>query len=290
MIPRPADVSVVVQGPQGGLLTDVLASVRQHLPGSELILSTWRGAPNAGYDADVLVENDDPGSAPYRTIGGAPSPRLSNTNRMLRSTRLGVAQASRPFILKLRTDTPLVGTDVLSWWNRFPARGSDLRVFEERVICPSVAVRPGARSPQYLFHPSDCVHFGLAADVQRLWAADEIDELDNTTYWLHPGRDATTVPFSPVAPRYFNEQVLWLAALEAAGHHVDYPHAGYRAHDAVATSDASIVTNFVVLEPWQMGITMPKLHPMVRTSDLGTYLHFPDWLEAYRDAAASALA
>lgn len=56
-----SDISVVVQGPvqsfqdreqEPGITQKCLESVRQHLPGSTLILSTWPGQELAGLDYD----------------------------------------------------------------------------------------------------------------------------------------------------------------------------------------------------------------------------------------------
>jgi len=63
------DISVIVQGPVVGapdhLTRRCLASVRQHLPGAELVLSTWQGSDTGGLEYDLLVPNQDPGAPPY---------------------------------------------------------------------------------------------------------------------------------------------------------------------------------------------------------------------------------
>jgi hypothetical protein len=43
------------------------------------------------------------------------------------------------------------------------------------------------------------------------------------------------------------------------------------------------VNNFVVLEPWQMGIRLPTLEPQVSHLDVSQYLWFEDWVSRYED-------
>lgn len=273
---NPEDVSVVVQGPLGPYSSEVLSAVRQFLPGAELILSTWQGAEIGQLDVDELVLSEDPGSVPY----WPGTHRLFNTVRLQRSTRNGVLASSRPWVLKLRTDTPMTSSAVLSWEDRYPARSPELRVFGERVLTSVIATRPSRHMPGYLFHPSDCVHFGRAADLVQLWDGPESDERGNAAYWLPGGAGRGENPGSR-GPALWNEQLVWLGALRRAGHEISYPYYGFTAPGLDEVSDLSIVNNFVVLEPWQLGVAMPKLQALARGSGVDSYLWHEDWLELY---------
>lgn len=274
MTPRADQVSVVVQGPVQAHLPGVLESVRRHLPGAELVLSTWRGSGAAAYDADVTVESEDPGSVGYWEGNTRPI----NTNRLLRSSRAGVLRATRPFVLKLRSDSPLTGAGFLDWWGARPTRVPPLAVFRERVLTLSVATRPSSLGA-YLFHPSDCVHFGLAADVRHLWDAPEVDEAANTAYWTAQGAGGSGRHAPPVG--LWNEQLVWLSALARAGHEVAYPYFRYTRPGLAALSDLSLVNNFLVLEDWQFGVSLAKLAPLVRSCSPDGYLAHEDWASLY---------
>jgi WavE lipopolysaccharide synthesis len=281
---RSEDVSVVVQGPIEARTPEVIASVRRHLPAAQLIVSTWAGATARGLDIDDLLLNEDPGSVPWREPDGSPSPRNSNTNRMLRSTRLGLRRAERPFALKLRSDSPLTHDGFLSWWGRFDRRVPTLKVFESRIVTTSIATRPGRTMPGYLFHPSDCAHFGLTSDVVQLWSTAEIDEEANATFRPPPGADG--VAPGP-APRHWNEQVLWLGCLAGSGNPVDYPFTGYIGPGIIELSDLSLVNNFTVLESWQFGVAFPTLDSMTQMSALASYMWYPYWISLYRSLSAA---
>jgi hypothetical protein len=274
---HPRDVSVVVQGPVAAETPAVLASVRALVPEAELVLSTWQGASTTGLDVDVLLHSVDPGSTEY----WQGNDRRVNTNRMIRSTRAGVEAATRPWVLKLRQDTPVLSRAFLSWADHPAPRTDELRVFGQRVLTTSIASRGAARNPSFLFHPSDCVHFGRAEDLRHLWGADEVDEVANATYWTRGPGSAPGHPLNPGSPgpALWNEQTLWLSALRRAGHDITYPYYGHLSEGLTRMSDVSLVNNFLVLEPWQMGVGMPGLIGLARLSGVGGYIWHEDWLQ-----------
>ncbi len=276
----PTDFSVVVQGPANDLLTGTVASIRRVLPGAQLIVSTWKGAEVAGLDADEVVLNDDPGSANYRAWDGSDSGKPFNTNRMITSTRSGLTHAERPWAIKLRNDTPLHHDGFVEWIGVHADRHPDLRVFEERLLTASIATRPSSTMAGYLFHPSDCVHIGRTSDVRRLWNAPLVDEATNAA-WLRGRPKPDPELIAGNWARYFNEQILWLSCLRRHGFDIDYEHAGLHRDDQAHQSDLSIVNNFVVLEPWQLGIGFPKFTTITRQVSLWQYLWFDEWSRLY---------
>ncbi len=221
-------------------------------------------------DADDVVESDDPGT-----------PSGHNTNRMLRSVRRGLDRASRPHTLRLRSDTILTGTGFADWWDFEPPRSAAFAVFSRRILTINVAVRPSDRSPGLLFHPSDCVHFGLTEDVQLLWGVDEIDEVANASHAV-----CRHIRNRALLPRHTNEQALWIGCLRRCGHSIDYCSAMSPERRAKTDSDMGIVNNFVVLEPWQFGVRLPKLqHEVVSLGAVPIRMWLSDWRSAQQHAA-----
>jgi hypothetical protein len=87
----PAQISVIVQGAIDPKLTlPCLRSIRAHLPGAEIILSTWEGSKTEGLDCDLLVLNADPGGKKHDFVHDG----VNNTNRQLVSIQGGLAKAS----------------------------------------------------------------------------------------------------------------------------------------------------------------------------------------------------
>jgi hypothetical protein len=203
-----------------------------------------------------------------------------NVNRMLVSTQGGLGRCERPWSIKLRSDTPIESCAFVDWIGRYQERVAELRLFDEFVLTSMIATRPGTTAHGYLFHPSDCIHIGRTDDVRRLWATPTIDEAAAVSWLVGKPRPKADRWGSP---RFFNEQVLWLGALAAAGYDVGYGQAGDVTPELIRTSDLSIVNNFVVLEPWQMGIRLPTLETQVSHLDVNQYMWHDDWVSRYED-------
>ncbi|WP_432519362.1 WavE lipopolysaccharide synthesis family protein [Kineococcus sp. SYSU DK006] len=273
----PSTVSVVFSGPVSAWTSRALTSARAHLPGAQVVLSTWRGTVPGDLDVTGVdvVESEDPGGGPRDVDASGNELPPMNTQRMFTSSRAGLARAGRPHVLKTRSDAVLTGAEALGWTQL--AAHATRSAFQQRVLTCSVATRPA--SSQLLHHLSDCFHFGLREDVTALWNGDVLGEEENHGFWSRQGR---ATPWMWDA-RYANEQLLWLGFLRARGIQVDYPFLGAAAPaEEAERSTRLIVENFVVLEPWQLGLSLPKLDPVVRVSARAGYLSFDEWLEAER--------
>ncbi|VTU00947.1 WavE lipopolysaccharide synthesis OS=Flavobacterium johnsoniae (strain ATCC 17061 / DSM 2064 / UW101) GN=Fjoh_0346 PE=4 SV=1: WavE [Gemmataceae bacterium] len=249
----------------------VLDSVRQHLPGSEVILSTWKGSDCTGLAPDVIAENDDPGPIP--TPG-----KTNNVNRQIVSTRRGLALATRRYAMKLRSDTPLVGSQALEWYSRSLVcpRPKEPRVFRERILTCRHFTRNPERSP-WLFHPSDIFMLGLHEDLNRLWNV----RLVTGDRALHAasGTGSTQLAWKPRTQmvcaaiwgcdesQQAPEQYLWLACLRR--------FAGLAARKSLIRipspsnlwlSERSLLANFYTAETDDLGIRLP---PRIAVGEFG---------------------
>ena len=176
-----SDVSVVVQGPVSGRPDDpperqltrrVLAQVRQLWPAAEIILSTWRGAVTEGLDFNELVTSDDPGAIPLNDH--ALQRTNNNLNRQIVSTRHGLARATRPYAVKLRTDCLLQRAIDFGELNHGP-RHPKWSIFEKPVLTLNLHTVHPLRRP-VLFFISDIFHAGLRSDLLSLWSIPLVEE------------------------------------------------------------------------------------------------------------------
>jgi hypothetical protein len=165
------EISVVVQGPiargagREAVTSEVMASIRQHLPQAQLILSTWRGENVSGLAPDELVFTDDPGAV----VANPDFPtRSNNVNRQLVSTSNGLKRASRKYALKLRSDTPLAHAGFLGIDRTAARRHPRWRLLREPILLPKDLSLHPAVVPS-LYHAHDCVQFGLTEDLRDLW-------------------------------------------------------------------------------------------------------------------------
>lgn len=124
-------ISVVVQGAvETAVYERVSRSIREFLPGAEIILSTWEGTDLKGLDYDKAVINKDPGAF-WSLYRGSQKKVRNNINRQIISTISGVKAAERKYVMKLRSDSVITGCGFLEYADRFLSPGKYL-CFEPR--------------------------------------------------------------------------------------------------------------------------------------------------------------
>ena len=178
------DISVVVQGPIDAQCTSLcLQNIRKFFPGSEIILSTWKGSEVEGLDFDVLVFSDDPGEQKI-IVYDAKTKYAGNLSRQLCSTQSGLKLANRSYILKIRSDLVINDGDFLQYYNMYCDYEEKYRVFDSRILITNYYTRHSYRS-HYLFHPSDWIAFGSREDIKLLYDIPiPADPIENSTFFM----------------------------------------------------------------------------------------------------------
>ena len=266
----------MVQGPivRSPLVTtgDVCASIRNHFPGAEIILSTWEGSDVRGVDCDKVITSKDPGPLPFG----------QNTNRQIVSTWAGIRHATRPLVMKTRTDILFTSNSVLAYWGRWTKRVEGLRLTRERVLVPHVY----QRRPSYLyptaFHPTDWCFLGLREDLELLFDIP----------LLPPDRAVARVCADPLTRIHWwwseectyaaPEQYLWVSALRKRFRDIAFEQFFHLTPLSLYQTELSFANNLVVLNTYnQFGILCPKYPDTGRAfADFTLYDH-ADWLELY---------
>lgn len=263
-MPSAAKISVVVQGPivgHGQPLTlqatrAVLTSVRIALPGAEIILSTWPGQADSNLDCDILVESPDPGSI----VGTRATNFLANTGRQIVSSAAGLARASRPFALKLRSDTMLRNAAFAEIWDQRRIRGLQPRHLSAKVLVSAFSTYNPIRVP-IPYHPSDLFQFGVTADIRRLWAVDPPTNADALCFaegsWqrnLNCGSGAEADRPERLTP----EQFLCIGFFRSRG--VAAQHRGIRSANPVKLfhSEFLLVSHYMPVDPSRSGFVLPE--------------------------------
>jgi hypothetical protein len=292
---RPEEVSFVVQGPverDGPAWTArTCAALRAFFPGAEIVLSTWAGTDPGGVEHDEVVLSEDPG--PVGTNGSN-----QNVNRQLVSTLAGIRAASRPLVVKVRSDLQFHDATLLEHWGRWPERGADWRVFEERVLMPNVF----ARRPTYLaplaLHPSDWSCMGTRADLELLFGVPPM-----TADQAHGRPPATDIGRwwgnNPERLGVTPEQYIWTQLLRRVKPELTLEHVWDLSPALFAATEQSLANNVAILDTYvQYGVSGPK-YPYAGRSDADATLYqHHHWLELYEvhargerdpDAAATVL-
>ena len=248
-----SDISIVCQGAvSAGLTAECLRSCRAALPGAEIVLSTWEGTDVFGLDFDAVVFSPDPGFCMADETVGLPN----NVNRQLVSTKRGLAAASRPYIMKTRTDIRLENRDFLSFFGRYD--GSASPFFRNRLLTCSYYTR-NPRVFRTCFHPSDWFMFGRAEDMHRYY--DDIPLMSGEEgVWLKQ-RDKAPTFFTNYICRYTPEQQIFIGFLRQH-EKVDCDCYYERTPALVEQTERAFAECFVVLDYGkQLGIRFMKYAP-----------------------------
>lgn len=202
--------AVVVQGPVApGVTARVLRVLAAVNPDAQIVLSTWQDTP-----ADVLDEASALADAVVLSarpaVGG-----IQNRNYQIVSTRAGIARAierGAELILKTRTDLAVCADDVFgrgAWWlGQLDATRARAHGRMGRLIVPSSYTRK-----YLLYHPSDLVMLGHAADLRAYWDAP-LDQRQGTLLapaWMDQPLAAVNLSGNPA------ESYLGLAYCRAIG-------------------------------------------------------------------------
>ena len=216
----PRLISVVIQGPVYRTLTpsrgieSCIASIHRHLPGAEVIVSTWPTEDISGLEAERIIQPEDPGL--MRDCSG----NILNTNRQLVSTLAGINASTRPYVLKFRSDHNLTSAALarVGTYAESPPHG---QLFNQPITITNLFIRDPARFPM-LYHISDLVGFGTREDMLRFWEQDlfHYNELFNPKPNTNPL--GNFMGFSAI--KLNPEQALMIGLLRKHGLAIDLDH------------------------------------------------------------------
>jgi len=271
------EISVVVQGPvqnyRGRIQAEgstgrCLQSIRQHLPGATIVLSTWQGQALAGLDYDQLVISEDPGR---NRDGFCPQ----NYHRQVLSTKAGLARVKTPYAMKMRGDNYLVGDAFKSVQQRYKAANPSDRIFEEKVVINSNLFRRFSRCREVILFPSDFFSFGRTTDLKRIWDQPLFPEQPFAEYLISRKKR-----FSHLSPLEAEQVycVIWMHAL--TGQSPLMAHRFDHAKHDIEFWHRFVASNLVVFEPVNIGLGLRarSVRNRTRPNEFTSW----DWLALYR--------
>uniref|UniRef100_UPI004047EB93 WavE lipopolysaccharide synthesis family protein n=1 Tax=Roseivirga sp. TaxID=1964215 RepID=UPI004047EB93 len=248
------DITVVVQGPiqtfqdrpqEDGITRKCLESVRQHLPGSKIILSTWPDQDLAGLDFDELVISTDPGpNIRYYNKDG--SPKYFNNNRQIASSKAGLKKVTTRYAVKLRSDNFLTGNHFVNLQEKYQNRFKDHQFFDERVVVCNVFTRMYAKGFRVAHHLSDFFYFGLTKDLLSIWGIDFYPD-------AKPAEDKNNRPLAEKFPIDCT-QMFWLSALQKFDPSIKLKGLLDTSDNALELSDKIYANNLVIASPDELGL------------------------------------
>lgn len=277
------DISVVVHGPvmalpdrdmEQGITQKALASVRQHLPGATLILSTWEGQDLSGLEADLVQLNRDPGPN-IIAYDRQQRPLRENNNRQIVAVVEGLKRVTTPYAVKLRSDNYLRHSGFIGLQAAYPIRHDSLRLFDERLVVAHKYTKMASDGYPIVRHLCDYFAYGRTTDLLRLWDIPLLTDfpLDPAIkgrgqYAAYPNRLLST------EQAFVN---LWLTKLHpdtvSITHHFQNSEALQREWELV------LANNFVVAEAHNLGLK--TVHRLKSHTVRANEMDHPEWQMLY---------
>lgn len=274
------NLSVIVQGGIDNVLTArCMESIRKQFPNAEIILSTWENSNATGLVADKVVFSPDPGAVYCDEVAKI----LNNVNRQLVSTKAGIEVATRPFILKTRTDIMFHSADFLSYFGKFD--GVPSKYFHNRLlICDNFT-----RNPRVIctcFHPSDWIVFGRAEDVRDYYRNIPLMTQEDGDWFRNRKKEFSI--YTNLICRFTPEQHIFLGYLKQKEFVNCKCYYDHRVNLVVQTERA-FAECFVVLDyQKQLDIEFLKYNPN-RYKDKYTLISHWQWKALYQHYCLSSV-
>ena len=185
------------------------------------------------------------------------SPKPNNMNFQIEAARHGLALATGHYVLRIRAD--MIFTD-RSFLDQYAAAEAMLKgktvTFQQRVMISWLFTLNPYTNERMPLHFSDWFHFGLTADVRRLWQAPPITFQDSLYYRTH--RHA---PGSNAAERLFNIRVAVEQHIIYACFKPCFPDLKLDYHNDSSSIDLAmdiLLDNFAICDIEQAGCIMDK--------------------------------
>ncbi|QWA29949.1 WavE lipopolysaccharide synthesis family protein [Pseudomonas sp. RC3H12] len=242
-------LSVVIQGPltEGGqaIAERAVQSVRQYLPGAQIILSTTDDCAQLTLEGVQCVT--ERAARHFDDANG----NTNNVNKLVATVNNGLTLAEREYTLKLRTDHVLCSDAVLALMgNEQPAQ-----LLEAKLGVSNLFLRNPARLC-YLFHLSDTVQFGRTEDLRKLWNIGPL-----TADFLYLANGPRINPLGTfqgyTAFRLLPEQAIFLRFVQACGLKLDLEHISHTRFDLFCAWEDLLLDNFDVHDWQRLGIVPP---------------------------------
>lgn len=295
------DISVVVQGLIIGKPDEpienrytykCLTSIRKYLPDAEIILSTWEGCKTEGLDYDKVIFNKNIEAPEIYMPGTDKNPKLYSINHQLTTTQAGIKQASRDYVMKIRSDMVLTGTGFLKYFDRYTEKSeSEWSILSARVLTlPTYNPKLYIKMP---FDVSDWFYFGRKEDI---WDIFDIPLVDFETCKYR--KDESILHVEDVLG---SEQYIWTSFLHK---HVEFKFENSvdLQHKSIENSERSIAENLVMVPADKLGVlnlksphsgygakpwlssgfyTFDEWRMLYKKYCAPKYFVFPNWLEIW---------
>ena len=182
-------ITVVLHGPvrssaqrqmELGITEKAIATIREFLPGSHIILSTWRDQIVDKLDVDEIILSEDPGCN-IIAFDANGYPFTENSNRQIVGIREGLKRVKTEYAVKLRTDNYLTGNGFIAQQQDFPVREPNFSFLKERVVVAHRYTKMMTDGYKISRHICDFFAYGRTQDLINMWDIELFED-----YKLNP--------------------------------------------------------------------------------------------------------
>ena len=279
------DVSIVIQGPVCGTDDDpqrytreCIYSARKFFPEAEVIFSTWKGENTSGLGCTKIVLSESPRLE--KCLYEDMTEHYVSTNHVLLSSQKGLEEATRRYVIKMRSDMAFRSGKCLSLVGKYDAydkRTIQWKVFRQRVLTLP-QLNPKRANRWFPYSICDWIQIGLSEDIIELYDVPLVD-IDSI-----PRREGMKYIYS--ADYFGAEQYLFHSLLDRHGLPVKLYSRTDGEGDLYQKNSLGIAMNMVLLSARQMGVKSLKypgrMYAIEPILSLGYYT-FGEWKELYNE-------
>jgi len=250
------DISIVIQGPLYAEynIENHVRTMRDIFPKSEFILSSTDTYTNKlGLFDKVIKNNDIKPLPPLKFNQTAPN----NINKQIHSTISGIKSASRPLVLKIRSDQFVNSSQILNLWNELKGKSRKNQYGKDRIITISLFSLNPRSFERLAYHVSDMLLFGYKEDIQRYFSCPYYQLENSIWYQSHKHADSSNKVEKAFRSRYAAEQWLLLNFLFS---NQDFPikYHNHISKEIIHTFEDILVDTFIIVHPRDIDLSMPK--------------------------------
>lgn len=261
-----SNLSIVLQGPtvlgKSHVAETAARSARQCFPGAEIIVSCWHSDKTEAVRpyVDRLITSADPGPQHF-------SGKQLNVNRQVVSSKTGIDAATRPFVLKARSDLVFQNARIWTEFARHQNRFQTEFGHDPILITNLTSVNPKLY-PRY-FALCDWVYLGRIDSISALFSTPKFP--DSYLNYVANGQPNT---------RYNAEQWIALNYLARHGLDLDLCPDGYATGPAIASAHEKFVGAHFALSSWfRLGIRTQKHR--ISSFSLNRMYTNQEWMDAF---------
>ncbi len=219
----------------------------------------------------LVIEAEDPGSPEPIAVGDSNDIKKykNNINRQIKSAVVGLKLIKTKYVCLVRSDFVFHNQNITRLYLRYKKHNYEQRynLFDQPILSSffgsvNSTKKLFSSSPNFPFHPSDLIHFGLTQDIFNYWNIPLMKESDFFYYLDHPRGSSRSVNNydSGYLCKYLPEQYLFVNLLRKRQVLIqtEFTHMEDRPELYNQISQRYLLNSFFLANQREMGVSWQK--------------------------------